>query len=157
MHVRVCPDCGEEFRPEIVRCSDCGAELRDSFDDAPPGPPAGAPAGVSAPADDAEYSPIFTTIESEAMRDAAAALAQAGVSFRASGNQTGFQLRVRSEDRPRAAQALGIREGAVLLGPESEAAAGHEGGPCPACGTGLRPGQLECPECRLVLGEEGES
>ena len=31
-HVRVCRDCGEEYRPEIVRCADCGGELEDRYE-----------------------------------------------------------------------------------------------------------------------------
>ena len=31
-HVRVCRECGEEYRPEIVRCADCGGELEDRYD-----------------------------------------------------------------------------------------------------------------------------
>ena len=31
-HVRVCRECGEEYRPEIVRCADCGGELEDRYE-----------------------------------------------------------------------------------------------------------------------------
>ena len=31
-HVRVCRECGEEYRPEVVRCADCGGELEDRFE-----------------------------------------------------------------------------------------------------------------------------
>jgi len=154
MHVRVCPECGEEFRPDIVSCSDCGAELRDAYDDGPSPAHAEAPAGRPEPADDADYAPIFTTIESDVMRDAAAALAKAGIPFRVAGNATGYQLLVRADDRPRASQALGTRDGAVVFGPEMDAAAAEHGGPCPACGTVLAADVLECPECGLVLGDD---
>ena len=43
-HVRVCRECGEEYRPEIVRCADCGGELEDHYDGqgvASPAPPDG--------------------------------------------------------------------------------------------------------------------
>ena len=47
-HVRVCRECGEEYRPEVVRCADCGGELEDRFEGEeegrrPPGPGARQP------------------------------------------------------------------------------------------------------------------
>ena len=36
MHVRVCRDCGEEYRPGVLRCADCGGELEDRFGDEAP-------------------------------------------------------------------------------------------------------------------------
>ena len=29
MHVRVCVECGEEYRPEVAQCADCGGDLED--------------------------------------------------------------------------------------------------------------------------------
>lgn len=151
-HIRTCPDCGEEFRPEIVRCSDCGAELVDRYDDEAQTLDGPEPAE---PETHDVYSAIFTAIESEAMREAASALAAEGIGFRATGNSLGFQLLVRSEDRTRAVEALGGREGAVVFEPESSLSAGQDGGPCPACGAAVAAGARECPECQLVLGEAG--
>ncbi len=156
MHVRVCPECGEEFRPDIVSCSDCGATLRDAYDDGASRPDAEVSGEQAEPTDDADYAPVFTTIESDVMRDAAAALAKEGVPFRVAGNATGYQLLVRADDRPRASQALGTRDGAVVFGPELDAAAEEHGGPCPACGTALAAAVVECPECGLVLGDDTE-
>jgi hypothetical protein len=150
MHTRSCPDCGEEFRPEIVRCSDCGAELQDRYDDDAQERKAAEPAE---PECAESYAPVFTTIETEALREAAACLAAAAIAFRATGNSTGYQLLVRPGDRSLAVQALAGREGALVLAPESPLAPGHEGGPCPACGAQLDAGLLECPECQLALGE----
>lgn len=149
-HTRTCPDCGEEFRPEIVRCSDCGAELVDRYDDEAQTPDA---AEAAEPGTHDVYSPIFTAIESEAMREAAAALAAGGIGFKATGNSLGFQLLVRSEDRTQAIEALGGRQGAVVFEPESSLSPGQDGGPCPACGAAVAAGALECSECQLVLGE----
>lgn len=150
--VRYCPDCGEEFRPEIVRCSDCGAGLVDRYDDEAQTPDAAEPAE---PETHDVYSPIFTAIESEAMREAAAALAAGGIGFKATGNSLGFQLLVRSEERAQAIAALGGREGAVVFEPESSLSPGQDGGPCPACGAAVAAGARECPECQLVMGEAG--
>src|SRR5688572_27542544 len=33
MHVRVCVECGEEYRPEITACADCGGQLEDRHED----------------------------------------------------------------------------------------------------------------------------
>jgi hypothetical protein len=153
-HTRTCPDCGEEFRPEIVRCSDCGAELVDRYDDGAQTPDAAEAAG---PEKHDVYSPIFNAIESEAMREAAAALAAGGIGFKATGNSLGFQLLVRSEDRAQAIAALGGREGAIRFEPDSSLSPGQDGGPCPACGGAVAAGALECPECQLVVGGAGET
>ena len=32
MRTRYCTNCEEEFRPEILRCSDCGGELEDRYE-----------------------------------------------------------------------------------------------------------------------------
>jgi hypothetical protein len=47
-----CPQCGAEYRPGFVQCSDCLVPLVDRLpeDAAPPSPPAPAPASPSAPA-----------------------------------------------------------------------------------------------------------
>jgi predicted amidophosphoribosyltransferase len=150
-HIRTCPDCGEEFRPEIVRCSDCGAELVDSHDDLPRHETAEPPE----PEAEGDYSSVFTAIESEAMREAAASLAAEGIVFRATGSALGFQILVRPADRAAAIAALAGREGAVVFEPESSPSTGSEGGPCPACGAIVAAGAHECPECQLVLGEAG--
>ena len=150
MHTRNCPECGEEFRPEIVRCSDCGAELVDRHEEeghtvVPPGsaPPAG---------EEARYVAVFSAIGSDALREAADAVAAAGLPFRATGSALGFQLLVRAQDRAQAVDALGGREGALLFQPESATGAGEEAAPCPSCGARVAAGTLECPECQLVLG-----
>ena len=41
MHVRVCVDCGEEYRPQITACADCGGRLEDRDDDGASGSSAG--------------------------------------------------------------------------------------------------------------------
>src|SRR5262245_7715889 len=67
MHVRVCRDCGEEYRPEIARCADCGGELLDRYEGeegAPVGgepPPAGeTPAEAEASPDEPEEGPLYS-------------------------------------------------------------------------------------------------
>jgi hypothetical protein len=65
----------------------------------------------------------------------------------------GLKLEVHEDDGP-AATALLIKAG--LLPPFDESPpVGEEGGPCPACGTHVAPGTIECADCGLVLGDEG--
>jgi hypothetical protein len=153
MHVRTCPDCGEEFRPEIVRCSDCGAELVDHYEDG--GPRAETPAemgpDVAGPASVEAWASVFTSTSSEALREAAASLAAAAVRFRASATGVYLQLLVPADDYTRAAQALAGHDGAVVV-TEAAVPEGHEAAACPACATPVPAGALECPECQLVVG-----
>jgi hypothetical protein len=153
MHVRVCPDCGEEFRSEIVRCSDCGALLVDHRGDETVGDVTGEMGGPElaseVPAESPEdFLPVFTATGSAELREAAGRLAAAGVRFRATGNSTALGLLAHADDFAAATQALAGLEGAVVLGPQTDADATA----CPACGTALPAGAEVCPECQLVVG-----
>jgi hypothetical protein len=155
-HVRVCPDCGEEFRPEIVRCSDCGATLVDRYGDEAGVRPRDQAPSEPEPADDdalGDYALVFSSTGSEAMRDAADALVAAGIAFRVAGSSAAFDLYAHTEDYATALQALPGREGAVTPTPETERHEGQGTRTCPACGTMLAAGDVECPECQLGLGE----
>ena len=168
MHVRVCRDCGEEYRPEIVSCADCGGALEDRYEaepneerqSPPPEPPAPPAAELVG------YRPVFVTGQARALVPLAERLRAARIDFRLhespkdpSASAASFSLLVRDEEAGRA-----LRELAPLLG-ESGAADGmhaveseFEGGAyrrCPACRTDLSAGALECPECGLALGQAG--
>jgi hypothetical protein len=153
MHVRRCPDCGEEFRPDIVDCSDCGALLVDADDERPASPgEADTSAYADASAESAEdQALVFSSLQAQALREAADTLAAAGIRFRASSKGAAFHLFVFRDQWLAATEALAGRDGAIVLTPE---AADGEGPPCPACGATLAPGAVECPECQLVLGGE---
>ena len=157
MHVRCCPECGEEFRPEIVNCSDCGALLQDRYEDEA-GPPAVAPPvaappeAVEGPPSADDYAPVFTAIDSVGIRRAAAALADAGVVFRVSGSATGFRLLVPLGSYDAAMEALRGREGAVSSLPDTDPVPESH---CPSCGAEVPAGAVECPECGLVVGDDG--
>ena len=155
MHTRYCPNCDDEFRPDIVRCSDCGGELEDRYDEEDGGERRDGEAAEHEPAaPPEEYRPVFGCMESATLKEAAGLLAAARVPFRATGCSTGFQLLVREADQSAAAAALQGREG-VLAGPDdAEPTVGAEGGACPACGTAVPAAALECPECGLVVGGE---
>jgi hypothetical protein len=155
MPTRYCPNCDDEFRPDIVRCSDCGGELEDRYDDeggAEARPDDGSETEADGPPE--EYRPVFGCMESASLKEAAALLAAAGVAFRATGCSTGFQLLVREADQSAAATALRGREGALTVPEEGEPSVGAEGGRCPACDATVPAAAAECPECGLVVGGE---
>jgi hypothetical protein len=161
VHTRYCTNCEEEFRPEILRCSDCGGELEDRYEEEDTeGRPVVAsrtaePETPAPPEASDEYRAVFQSIESAPVKEAADGLAAAGLRFRVTAGGSGFTLLVRSEDVPAAAAALSGREGSLLIA-DAQPPVGAEGGACPACGSSVAPGVLECPECGLVVGAEPE-
>ena len=155
MHVRVCPECGEEFRPEIALCSDCGAALEDRWEDESTGPPAPPP---PAPATDVEgtYVPIHSSERAADLEPLAKRLGSAGVPFRVKAAVRSFVLLAREEDHERVASLLADLVGAASPSADDfDPASGYLR--CPACGHALGAGVVECPECGLGIGGEGES
>ncbi len=150
MHVRVCPDCGEEFRPEIVRCSDCGATLVDHWQDeggrggerTEPGLEAEIPPSVQVPAD---FRPVASAPSAAEIEPMARRLGEAGIAFAVTGSVHLFLLLVPEADVDRAL--------ALLAGPEQPA---EPSTACPACGADAR-SAAECPECGLALSADPES
>ena len=167
MHVRICRDCGEEYRPEIAVCADCGGTLEDRWDDdgdvrtrvprpeEPPEPEAPDLSGFRA---------VFVTSQAAILVPLAERLREAAIEFLLHESAkdprapaASFSLLVHDEDAGRA-----LRELAPLLAGGDEADRFHavesafEAGAyrsCPACGSELPAGANECPECGLALGE----
>ena len=85
MHVRVCGDCGEEYRPEIAVCADCGGVLEDRYeaelDERQPSlPPPQAPER-----EDAElvgYRALYVTGHAATLVPLAERLREAAIAFR---------------------------------------------------------------------------
>lgn len=149
--VRRCPECGEEFQPHVVNCSDCGVPLEDAIEGQPLAPREHAAVAE----DEGPYVPIVGIVGTEDALDGGKALAVASLRFRLLPlpHHAGLKLEVHEQDA-RAAIAVLLEAG--LLPPiDDSPPVGEEGGPCPACGTHVAPGTLECPECGLVLGEQG--
>jgi hypothetical protein len=169
VHVRVCRDCGEEYRPGIATCADCGGELEDRYlsDDEE------ATASVETPPetgpDLSQHRPVFASGRAADLVPLAEELTQAGVPFHLAETPAeegiraaSFSLLVHEKDVPTAQRAL-----APLLNPEDDAQG--SGGPetgfeegrgyvrCPACGHEQSPGATECPECGLTLGPGEEA
>ncbi len=164
MQVRICPDCGEEYRPEIVSCADCGALLEDADGEQTPDRPPPAPAEPEIPEG---YEPIFWGSQPREMQGLAERLAQAGVPVRvrarpADRQQPGLRLAllVPQAERTRALEILAPHLDAeadpgLLQAVEREfdPTIGYRS--CPACAGPLRPGTSECPECGLGVAEAG--
>lgn len=170
VHVRVCRDCGEEYRPDIVTCADCGGELEDRFlgDEAASEPAPAPEAAVPAGPDLSQHRPVFSSAQARDLVPLAETLKQVGIAFHLlespaeeEGRAASYSLLVHEDD---AAAALGSLSPLLLAGEAGEAAAGlethfEEGRGyvrCPACGHEQAAGALECPECGLAFGAEGE-
>jgi hypothetical protein len=163
-HVRVCRDCGEEYRPEIVRCADCGGELEDRYPGHDP-----APASAQDPVPETElvgYRVLFMTARATDLVPMANRLREAAIEYRLAeqpgsvkGAPQRYAILVRDGDGQAALAAV-----TDLVAPHENAADVHavetrfdaEKGylQCPACGSASPPGATECPECGLGLGGE---
>jgi hypothetical protein len=171
VHVRVCRDCGEEYRPEIAVCADCGGVLEDRYEDedAPRTRPAApAPPEPTEEAVPSGFRPVFVTGHAAALIPLAERLRETEIEFHLHESRkdprapaASFSLLVHDENAARA-----LRELAPLLAetedPESlHAVESHFEGDayrrCPACSSELPGGALECPECGLGLGDSGAS
>jgi len=170
VHVRVCRDCGEEYRPEIVSCGDCGGKLEDRYEADQDGDPDSPSPGASPRPPEPEvpeltgYCPIFSTDQAPALVPLAERLRDAGMAFHlresASGSRRSaarYHLLVPVSDADQArrelAPLLGEGEGAQpARGIDSEFADGSYRR-CPACGAPLSGAPLECPGCGLALGK----
>src|SRR5437868_1106583 len=88
MMIRYCPSCDEEFRPEILRCSDCGGDLVDRDPEAlEAGGTAEAPqgmggAGGASAGPEVEYATVLRDLTSEEVKHWSKRLARAGIPFR---------------------------------------------------------------------------
>jgi ribosomal protein L40E len=168
-HVRVCRDCGEEYRPEAVRCADCGGVLEDRFEGEEGATAGAAERGEEVVAELAGYRALFLTPHAADLVPMAERLREGRIDYRLAeqpgvgGAPPRYALLVRDEDAAGALSAL-----ADLVAPHEDAAGVHavvtrfdaEHGYvlCPACGARTAPGAAECPECGLGLaGGEGEA
>ena len=165
-HVRVCRECGEEFRPEIAVCSDCGGALEDRHDDEDAPAPALPEDRPPEPEDLSGYRQVFTTGRAADLVPVAERLREAGIPFRLHEAPRSPEARaaVYSLLVPDAEAGSALRELAPLLGgddaAELHAVESEFGGGsyvrCPACRADLPKSARECPECGLGLGTEGD-
>jgi hypothetical protein len=157
-HVRVCSDCGEEYRPDIVRCADCGGALVDRFlEDEQESP---GPAEPEAPAgpDLSGFHPVFVSGRATDLVPLAERLRQAEIAFHLAerpvpeGAAPSFSLLVHEDDREHALRALAPLLGSQVEPDEDRGGEEQPSVRCPACGTEQTAGAAECPECGLALG-----
>jgi hypothetical protein len=115
VHVRVCVECNEEYRPEIARCADCGGVLQDRYDDESPGEAtrSARPDPDSRPPEDEGFA-IAMSEQARQLVPFADRLVEAGVEFRIASREVageerprGFELRVADADRSAAIRAVG--------------------------------------------------
>jgi hypothetical protein len=172
VHVRVCIECGEEYRPEVARCADCGGVLEDRHDDGGP-----VPKSVFEPAPEPDRSlpgarPLATSAHARDLVPLADRLVAARLEFRiasrdAPGDERpqGFVLQVKDLDRTAAvlatADLVGPDSGVTLLEVRVTGDPGAAFGAgtdlrCPACDTLVGASATECPDCRLGLEGERE-
>jgi predicted amidophosphoribosyltransferase len=153
MHVRVCPDCDEEYRPDITTCADCGADLVDRAVDEQ-----GRPIAEPAQAEGEQVTLVaLYSGPAAALRPLAEALAAAGVAqrFVPIPGQSGLTLAVAQEDGARAMEALaafhgrGTELGLSELAATFVASAEEGDHACPACGAAVPMDAAECPDCGL--------
>jgi hypothetical protein len=161
VHVRVCRECGEEYRPEIVQCADCGGELEDVFVDEGAPPPRGAAPVEPEPIDLSDHRVLFQTPRAPDLVPLAERLKGAEIAFHLVEEGVGegaarFSLLVHENDTKAALEAA-----ADLLAPHAETDSvqaletSYESGRyvrCPACGAEQGSGLAECAECGLTLG-----
>jgi uncharacterized OB-fold protein len=166
VHVRVCRDCGEEYRPEVAVCADCGGALEDRYDEqegwvrasrraqsgpeeAPPEPPP-------------DYVPVYVDTRPTIVMQCVRQLEEAGVrlSLRArpasDGSAPVLEIYVPEAEQARARRVLvpliDEMEPTVLekVDREFDPQTGYRR--CPACDADLTKGVVECPSCGLAAG-----
>lgn len=168
LHYRVCPECEEEFRPDIVHCSDCGALLEERWEseqgDVTDTPEGSLPAPSAAPEPDLQhFRPLVTNHVARQLVPHAERLRERGIAFHlaeivadAENRVASYHLLVHEEDREDALDALAdlidsTTDAQLLSAVESHFQEGKGYVRCPACGAELRERDAECPECGLAV------
>jgi len=166
-YVRVCRDCGEEYRAGVDRCADCGGELQDRQLDEDGKPIAADAEPVpEGPAVAVERRELFVTPQARELVPLADALREAGIEYHlverpaTSSSAPRYALLVEEADEGAARRALAPlseeprpEPGAAGDAPEVPG----DGASCPACGAEQPAGAVECGECGLVFGAEAEN
>lgn len=140
MHIRVCRDCGEEYRldAQVSACADCGGPI-ESRDEAKA---SSAPAVPQGP-----YRRLFTGDRAAELDPAAERLGQAGIPFAVRGGKRHpLELWVPAASLKQARELFGLSEEVVEEAPPP--------GPrrCPACDAELTGAENDCPGCGLAVG-----
>ena len=165
-NVRVCRECGEEYRPDILVCADCGGELETRRAGEPrraAEPRSAEPQAAETSSELDGYRAVFTGSRAMDLVPLCDRLNETGTTFRmleqpasVDGGPARYLLYVRDADAARALESL-----AELIAPHEtggdmraiETAFDPEQGysQCPACGAKTPAAAQECPECGLGL------
>jgi hypothetical protein len=155
--VHYCPACQEEFRPDVLRCSDCGGVLVP-HDDESGTPPPGEADPDPMPELEGEAVTLVGVDRAFHLDPLVARLARHGVLSRVETSPGRFRLQVGEGDKARALELLAELLPAVpaleLAPTDHPDGFDHETGAyaaCPACGEPTAGGP-ECPACGLALG-----
>jgi uncharacterized OB-fold protein len=156
VYLRYCPDCGEEYQPHMTHCIDCGTALQERLEgdsavhqaalepEPEPEPPTALPPG--------DYGRVAGDLSAQTVEPLVKLFVAARIPVKVESVGYGLSLSARLEYRP-AVVAILEREGVIpKQSDETTPAVAAEGGPCPACGTHIDPGTVECAECGLLLG-----
>jgi len=158
VHLRYCPACREEYQPHMTRCVECGTALKDMLEGEtpeydPPKPPE--PEEPLVPPGD--YKTIADAVAPSTAGRLMEQFGAADIPIKVEPSGPGLRLSARVEDVA-AAVAILEREEVVPKQPDAaQRAVAAEGGPCPACGTEVKPGASDCPECGLSLSSAAMS
>lgn len=164
--VKVCLECGEEYRLEAVRCADCWGELEVREADA--GAVLAEPQGERAARVEelADHRVVFLTPRAADLVPLAESLRENEIPYRLA------EQSARDENAPpryallvpeaRAVEALRALAPLLVQHGDPEELQGIEApfepdrgySRCPACGAEQPPGAVECAECGLGLGSE---
>jgi hypothetical protein len=155
-YLRYCPDCGEEYQPHMTQCIDCGTALKEKLEGAETPPLNAPPEGEALPSlPPGDYLRVADGLTAQAVEPVVRLFVAERIPVKVESSGYGLILSARSEDRA-AVVAILEREGVIPKQSDAPAVAA-EGGPCPACGTHIKPGTVECLECGLLLGAFCES
>ena len=158
MHVRYCPNCRTDYRPEISVCVDCGGDLvdRDDTEEMPGSETETADPGDTLPEG---FAPLdYRAAVARELSPIADALLAEGIDCRIRENVhgaqvTGYRIFVHEDHRENAMRiverATAPEDGAVDLSAGFDPERGYAR--CPACGSDLAERATECPECGLPL------
>lgn len=154
LETKRCPSCGEEFLHTVMRCSDCGSDLRLASE------VTGAPEDGMPPVSELELIRAEGPAWIEAL---AARLADQGIDSRVEiidiakhGARSGSGdvacgLFVRPGDVQRAREIDAAVQREQIPDVEESHQQGGECEHCPACGSDVPDAAPECPDCGLVL------
>jgi hypothetical protein len=158
--VKVCRECGEEYRPDILRCADCGGELEARYEEERTSwPKPGEAAAVADTRPAGDYQPIAWRPTARELTPLADRLVALAIPFylrpsasEAGEGAAGYELRVRQEEREAALRELAGFEPVPRIH-SADAQGEGETSDCPACGHVVQKQAAECPECGLALGD----